>query len=51
MRTLSEVVNAYKTAFQRRRRTAMASDMDMSGATKMSNEIGMPHETMGGCQR
>jgi hypothetical protein len=28
MRTLSEVVNAYKTAVQRRRRTAMASDME-----------------------
>ena len=50
MSTLSVVVNAYKTPFQRRRRTAMASDMDMSGATKCETRLVMPHETMGGRQ-
>jgi hypothetical protein len=51
MRTLSEVVNACKTAFRGEGQRRWRAICNMSGATKMSNEIGVPHETMGGCQR
>jgi hypothetical protein len=37
VRTLSEVVNAYKTAFQMRRRGTVAREMNMSKETKMAN--------------